>query len=183
MAYSICYSLGYFIYDLLLMLFVKSVRTSSALIHHFIVISGAGSGWFILLFILKIFLYFSKGVLYRICHPCHFYLLGEELSTISLNLKAIYHNRPRLHQIFTYLFVFSFFLSRIIYGTTICGYAFRAAPQFIRLAYNIGDIKSVIIGLSQAGLCILTRILNFYWGSLILQKLLHLKQSSIKKDS
>jgi hypothetical protein len=119
---------------------------------------------------------------YRICHPCHFYLLGEELSTISLNLKAMYHNRPRLHQIFTYLFVLSFFLSRIIYGTIICGYAFRAAPQFFRLALSIGDFKSVIIGLSQAGLCILTRVLNFYWAILILKKLLHLKQST-KKDS
>ncbi len=44
MTYSICYSLGYFIYDLLLMLFVKSVRTSTALIHHIIVLIGAGSG-------------------------------------------------------------------------------------------------------------------------------------------
>lgn len=122
------------------------------------------------------------GIVYRICHPCHFYLLGEELSTISLNLKAIYHNRPRLHQIFTYLFVFSFFLSRIIYGTIICAYAFRAAPQFFLLAFNASDLKSSVIGLSQAGLCIVTRILNFYWANLILRKLLHLKQST-NKDS
>ena len=47
MTYSICYSLGYFIYDLLLMLFVKSVRTSSALIHHIIILTGAGSGSFV----------------------------------------------------------------------------------------------------------------------------------------
>jgi hypothetical protein len=44
MAYSICYSLGYFIYDLLLMLFDKSVRTTTALAHHVLVIIGIFSG-------------------------------------------------------------------------------------------------------------------------------------------
>ncbi len=42
--YIICYSLGYFIYDLLLMLFVKSVRTNTALIHHTLVLIIGGSG-------------------------------------------------------------------------------------------------------------------------------------------
>jgi hypothetical protein len=50
MTYSICYSLGYFIYDLLLMLFAKSVRTRAALIHHIIVIIGIFSGEFSLKF-------------------------------------------------------------------------------------------------------------------------------------
>jgi hypothetical protein len=115
-----------------------------------------------------------------ICHACHFYLLAEELSTIPLNLKALYHNRPHLHNIFTYLFVFTFFLSRLIYGSIICAHAFRAAPPFIRLALDIGDINSVIIGLSQAALCILTRVLNIYWTILILRKLFHSKQSKDK---
>jgi len=50
MTYSICYSLGYFIYDLLLMVFAKSVRTRAALIHHIIVIIGIFSGEFSLKF-------------------------------------------------------------------------------------------------------------------------------------
>ncbi|CAF1166419.1 unnamed protein product [Rotaria sordida] len=133
MTYSICYSFGYFIYDLLLMLSDKSLRTKSALIHHIIVLVG-----------------FFSGIMNGICHSCHFYLLGEEFSTISLNLKAIYQTRPRLHKIFGYLFVISFVCCRLIYGSIICGYAFRAAPQFIRMASSVGDIKSVIIGLSQA---------------------------------
>jgi hypothetical protein len=37
MAYSICYSLGYFIYDLLQMLFDKSTRIKSGIIHHIII--------------------------------------------------------------------------------------------------------------------------------------------------
>jgi len=52
MTYSICYSLGYFIYDLMLMLMDKSVRTKSALIHHVIIIVGAWSGWFFSLILL-----------------------------------------------------------------------------------------------------------------------------------
>jgi hypothetical protein len=121
------------------------------------------------------------GIFNRICHPCHFYLLAEELSTIPLNLKTLYRHRPRLRDMFTYLFVATFFVSRIIYGTVICGYAFRSAPKFIRLALSIGDLKSIIIGLSQGLLCILTRILNFYWAILIIQKVFHLKES--KKGS
>jgi hypothetical protein len=112
-----------------------------------------------------------------ICQPCHFYLLAEELSTIPLNLKAIYHNQPRLHDTFGYLFAVTFFLSRLVYGTIICAYAFRAAPEFIRLASRIGDYQSVVIGLSQAGLCLLTRFLNFYWSLLIIRKLLRTKKT------
>jgi len=44
MAYSICYSLGYFTYDLLLMLFHKSIRTKAALAHHIIILIGFSSG-------------------------------------------------------------------------------------------------------------------------------------------
>jgi len=44
MTYSICYTLGYFIYDLLLMLYFKSVRTRSTLIHHIVIILGVLSG-------------------------------------------------------------------------------------------------------------------------------------------
>jgi hypothetical protein len=67
-------------------------------------------------------------------------------------------------------FAFTFFLSRIVYGSIICGYGFRTAPQFIRIASSIGDLQSIVIGLSQAFLCILMRLLNFYWAFLILQK-------------
>jgi len=38
MTYSICYTSGYFIYDLLIMLCFKSVRTRSALVHHIVIL-------------------------------------------------------------------------------------------------------------------------------------------------
>ncbi|CAF1338547.1 unnamed protein product [Adineta steineri] len=155
MAYSICYSLGYFIYDILLMVFCKSVRTTAALAHHIIIL-----------------LAFYAGLINGICHPCHFYLLAEELSTIPLNLKALYHNRPRLYAIFGYLFVFSFLVSRLIYGSIICGYALCAGLEFFQMAFNADDLTSITFGLVQGSLGFLTRVLNIYWTVLIVREVL-----------
>ncbi|CAF3455766.1 unnamed protein product [Rotaria sp. Silwood2] len=163
MVYSVCYSSGYFIYDLILMLICKSARINSSIIHHIVILMS-----------------FLTGLFYRVCHPCHFYFLAEELSTIPLNLKTIYHTRPRLHHFFSLLFVICFFLSRLVYGSIICFYAFRAIPHFLLMAWNFNDITSFIIGLTQALLCILTRLLNIYWMLLILRKIFHLKSSDKK---
>lgn len=48
MTYSICYSIGYFIYDFVLMICVQSVRSSAALIHHIVILIGASTGSFFL---------------------------------------------------------------------------------------------------------------------------------------
>lgn len=116
----------------------------------------------------------------RVGHTFQFYLLAEELSTILLHLKTIYHNRPHLYKIFSYLFGFTFISCRLIYGSIICAYGFRLIPQFYRLASNEGDTKTIIIMFIQAALCILTRLLNLYWAILILRKFFHLKQSKEK---
>jgi hypothetical protein len=165
MVYSICYSCGYLIYDLILMLLVKSAGNSSAIVHHILIL-----------------LTFLTGLFTGICHPCHFYFLAEELSTIPLNLKTMYRDRPRLHHIFSLLFVFCFFLSRLLYGSMITVYAFRVAPLFLRMAWNLDDMFSFSIGLIQASLCILTRLLNFYWAFLILQKLFRSKSKQNKNS-
>lgn len=153
MVYSICYSCGYFIYDLILMLIDKTIRSNSSIIHHILIL-----------------LSFLFGLFYRICHPCHFYFLAEELSTIPLNLKTIFRNKPYLHNLFSLLFVIFFVLSRLIYGTIVSFYAFSVAPQFFRTALKQHDIINFSLGASQASLCILTRLLNFYWAFLIFQK-------------
>ncbi|CAF1390690.1 unnamed protein product [Adineta steineri] len=44
MTYNICYTSGYFFYDLLVLLYFKSVRTRSALIHHIIILIAGISG-------------------------------------------------------------------------------------------------------------------------------------------
>ena len=42
--YSVCYTSGYFIYDLLIMLCFKSTRTRSALVHHIIILIAGLAG-------------------------------------------------------------------------------------------------------------------------------------------
>ena len=158
MVYNVCYTSGYLLYDFLLMCKDKSIRTSSAMVHHTIIL-----------------LTFLTGLFSRICHPCHFYLLAEELSTIPLNLKTIFRHRPVLHQVFSFLFVVCFFLIRLIYGSIICGYAFASAPAFLRMSWNIDDQSSFFIGLCQATLCLLTRVLNIYWAIFIVRKIFHSK--------
>ncbi|CAF4259802.1 unnamed protein product, partial [Rotaria sordida] len=155
MTYSICYSSGYFIYDLILMIRFKSIRNSSAIIHH-IVILVAG----------------LAGLYTHIAHASHFLMLAEELSTISLNLKTIYHQQPRIHDLFGLLFVVTFILSRLIYGTIICLYTFRAVPKFIQMASDLGDITSIVLVIAQVFLYIFTRLLNLYWTILIVRKLM-----------
>lgn len=118
-----------------------------------------------------------SGLFHQVCHPCHFYLLAEELSTIPLNLKSICRDHSKLHQIFSLLFVIFFIISRLVYGSIICGYAFYFVPQFLRLTSNIDDLHSSILVLAQAALCLLTRLLNIYWTYLILQKVFHIKPS------
>ncbi|CAF1108739.1 unnamed protein product [Adineta steineri] len=166
MVYSVCYSTGYLIYDLFLMFIYKSVRNNSAIVHHIVILIS------ILL-----------GLYSKVGHSCHFYYLAEELSTIPLNLKTIYRNQPRLHHIFSLLFVASFFLSRLFYGSIIFFYAFRAAPQFLKMAWNFHDITSFLIAFIQAILCILTRLLNIYWALLILKKIFSKNLSEKKKKS
>ena len=156
MVYNVCYSCGYFIYDLLLMFKDKNIRSSSSIIHHILILRHVT---------------FLSGLYSGICHPCHFYLLGEELSTIPLNLKTIYRKDKTLHQMFSILFVISFVLIRLIYGSIICGYAFVCAPEFFRLTWNMNDLSSFVVGLIQASFCLLTRILNIYWTILIFRKI------------
>jgi hypothetical protein len=115
---------------------------------------------------------FFIGVYTYVAHASHFLMLAEELSTIPLNLKAIYHQQARLRDIFARLFVITFVLSRLTYGTIICIYTFRAVPKFIQMASNLGDTTSIALVMVQVLLFILTRLLNLYWTVLIVRKMI-----------
>ncbi|CAF3418909.1 unnamed protein product [Rotaria socialis] len=145
---------GYFIYDLLIMLWFKSVRTPSAIAHHIIILVAG-----------------LAGLYTHVAHASHFFMLAEELSTIPLNLKTIYHKRTRLHDLFAHLFIVAFFFSRLIYGTIICSYTFRAVPIFIQMASTVHDTSSIAFVIAQVFLFIFTRLLNLYWTILIMRKL------------
>ncbi|CAF1282951.1 unnamed protein product [Adineta steineri] len=154
MAYSICYSAGYFICDLFVMLCFKSVRSQAAIFHHIVVLIIGVS-----------------GVYTRVGHTSHFLMLAEELSTIPLNLKIIYHHRHNIHDFFASLFAITFMLSRLVYGTIICMYIFRAVPQFIQMAASYDDTTSIVLIIIQIILIFLTRLLNLYWAVLIIRKM------------
>ena len=111
------------------------------------------------------------GVYTRIGHFSHFFLHGEELSTIPFCLRTIFYHQKNLQALFNRLFVITFILCRLIYGTTICWYAFSAVPTFLRMATNFHDTKSIILCLIQVILCVLTRILNVYWTFIIVNKI------------
>ncbi|CAF1120272.1 unnamed protein product [Adineta ricciae] len=130
MAYSVCYSGGYFIYDLLLMAYFKSVRSAAAMFHHIIVLMIGLSGLYT-----------------RVGHTSHFLMLFEELSTIPLNVKAIFHQHSDIHSFCALLFAVTFLWTRLIYGSIICFYVFRALPKFIRLAEASHDTTSVWLSL------------------------------------
>ena len=166
MVYSICYTSGYMICDLILMLTFKSLRYPSSIVHHIIVLMT-----------------FLIGLFCCVGHTCNFYLLGEELSTIPLNLKVIYRNRPHLHHLFSLLFTICFLVSRLIYGSIICGCVLRAALEFFRMTWNFNDMSNFSLGLVQVILCVLTRLLNFYWTHLILKKIIHLKSSNKQRKT
>ena len=110
------------------------------------------------------------GLYTRAGHGCHFLLLGEELSTIPLNLKAILNGYAHLRNWLSGLFISTFLLSRLVYGTIVCAYTFRAVPTFIRTALSVHDTSSTVFILAQATLCVLTRTLNIYWTILIGRK-------------
>jgi hypothetical protein len=127
------------------------------------------------------FLSLLVGLFHRICLPCHFYLLAEELSTIPLNPKSLFRDHPSLYQLFSLLFVVCFFVSRVLYCSIICAYAFQAAPSFLRWAWNANEMSTVLLTIGQATLCLSTRLLNIYWAFLILQKLFELKSTENKR--
>ncbi len=120
------------------------------------------------------------GAYTRVAHASHFLMLAEELSTIPLNIKTIYHEQPRIRDFCASLFVITFVLSRLIYGTIITSYTFRAVPRFIQMASKFGDTTSIVLVTAQVLLCILTRVLNLYWTVLIIRKM---KNSSKSKKS
>lgn len=123
---------------------------------------------------------FLIGLYTHVGHSCHFLLLGEELSTIPLNLKFIFSHRPRLHDVLSRVFAVTFILCRVIYGTIMSWYMFRALPAFIRMASHAHDTTSIVNIVIQAFMFLLTRALNLYWAVLIVRKLLFTKQNHKK---
>lgn len=153
--YAVALTVGYFLHDTIMMcLFPKQLASAGALFHH-IVIS----------------ICMISGLVHHVGHAAHFILLLEELSTPCLNLKSLYKHHPKRRAFFEYSFVFLFFYSRFAYGLWIFVHCCFSYFPLKAAAENFGDVLSPRLAFMQLASCFLTRILNFYWGYLIIKKL------------
>mmetsp|Transcript_23986 Transcript_23986/g.60704 ORF Transcript_23986/g.60704 Transcript_23986/m.60704 type:complete len:263 (-) Transcript_23986:13-801(-) len=146
MRLTVCFSLGYFMNDLILILMHPSVGGADMLVHHIV-----------------IGVFFTSGILDRCCTPYHFLFMIEELSTPFLNLRFQYKEQKESSVYFMSqaAFVILFFLSRIVVGTgfvwvngmfALQGYLDAQPSEFKR--YHI---------MAQMGACSFSRVLNFWW--------------------
>lgn len=150
--YMLIYSMGYFLYDGIMMMIYPSLAATTSIIHH-VVISAA----------------ISLGVFYGgIAVPFHFFLYLEELSTPFLNFKGYFrHSNPSLSKIFAALFALSFFLSRTIYGSVLYGYGFFVAYSI----WNSLTLNQSYQVAMQMTIFSASHILNVYWLVLIVKKM------------
>ena len=122
------------------------------------------------------------GLYTRVAHASHFLVLAEELSTIPLSIETIYHHQAHIRDLCARLFVVTFLLSRLIYGTITRLYTFRAVSKFVQMASSLGDTTSTVFVMGQLFLFIFTRLLNLYWTVLIVRKV-NVMLGSTKKAS
>jgi len=146
MRLTVCFSLGYFMNDLYLILRHPSIGGIDMIVHHIV-----------------IGVFFTSGILDRCCTPYHFLFMIEELSTPFLNLRFQFREKKESN-IYIYAqagFVIMFFLSRIIVGTCFVWVnGMMAMPAY--MAAQPTDIKRYHI-IAQMGACTFSRVLNFWW--------------------
>lgn len=102
--------------------------------------------------------------------PFHFYLLLEELSTPPLNIKTLYKHNTTIAEISSLIFAVTFFLCRILYGTYIFVQGIPNLIPYLNVAYSDMRYVDMVHVAIQLTLFVATRILNFYWMSLITNK-------------
>lgn len=154
-SYMICWSIGYFIYDLLCMIqYNSALYNTGSYIHHVLMI-----------------ICFSGGTFIGNMSPFHFYLLLEEFSTPPLNMKTLLKHYGKLSDYCGIVFAISFFLCRIIYGSYVFYCGIPNFVPFVSMSYNNKQYIDAIHVSLQLFLFLMTRLLNFYWMFLIAKKL------------
>jgi len=163
MYYVTCISLGYFYYDTTCMIVYPPIASIGAFIHHALIVTALTLSNF-------------SGV----CLPFHFFLLFEELSTPSLNLKYLLKHFPSLNTFFSLSFALLFFISRLLFGSWLFYNGFSLFPEFIQYCKEKQLYFEMYLGISQMTVGIGTRLLNVYWFTLILRKLIQAITGSTK---
>jgi len=160
----VCWSTGYFIYDLVAMIMYPQIASLGSYIHHVVICTA---------FCLTTFLGYM--------HPFHFFLLLEEFSTPALNAKTLFKSNHKIADACSILFALSFFTCRIGYG----GYLFiRSCPNALPYLLQCYANGQYFVGLqvtTQIAAFLATRALNFYWMWLIAGKVYRAMYSKKKK--
>jgi hypothetical protein len=160
------FTLGYFIYDTLCMLYYQRyLGNTGSYIHHVAISMALIPG-----------IWLGTGSTY------HFLYLFEELSTPALNFKNLYRDSPRAYNFWSVLFVITFYFSRGIYGligavtTYYCLGTYWWMQRDEMNSYYFGFVILVqFVNFS------ISRGLNIYWMSLIAKYLRSPKKDKVKK--
>eukprot|EP00457_Paulinella_chromatophora_P008730 gb/GEZN01008774.1/.p1 GENE.gb/GEZN01008774.1/~~gb/GEZN01008774.1/.p1 ORF type:complete len:265 (-),score=11.12 gb/GEZN01008774.1/:339-1133(-) len=159
----VCFSVGFFMSDLLIMATSPSVYALDSVIHHLLIMP-----------------FFCFGIYMNTCTPCHFLYLLEEISTLFLNWRWFLlppkgtklSSEDNVRLIFvSQCFALSFLFVRCIVGQA---FWFTYLPNHNSVSV-IGDAQhggwssylQEMFSYAQFTVCTLTRILNLYWLRII----------------
>lgn len=145
-------SAGYFTSDLFIMAYNKDAYDLLSVVHHLILIPS-----------------FLCGALFRVVVPLQFFFLMEELSTVFLNIRWFYRANKPVYELASQLFAVTFIFSRIIYGSGVYLFSVMTFASQGDVILTTGFLR--VLWWVQLSLCTITRVLNFYWTALILQKI------------
>lgn len=135
---ALSFSIAYFAVDLIIMATHASCRTTSLVVHHTLIGATFTYAWF-------------TGAY----APVLFAFLGEEISTIFLNLRELINKRSTVLNV---SFALSFFLCRTLGGSFLYAFAVKITPE------DAGLVARVMIAVGFA-----TRLLNLFWLLLIVR--------------
>lgn len=147
------FSAGYFISDLLIMATAPGVADVGSVVHHFLILPCL-----------------ILGLLYNVAIPYMFFYLIEELSTPFLNMKSLYRSNATIYKTSSALFAIAFLLSRLGIGSYIT-YTLVINVSAAGLSYFPTNAANFVFVYEYSCLG-LTRLLNLYWSSAIVRKLL-----------
>jgi hypothetical protein len=156
MQFPLAYSIGYFCFDLMLILFVPSVFSVSSLLHHIII----GTALYL-------------GNITGIGQPFHFLGYLEESSTIFLNCRYLSNsesNRKRYEILFALFFFASrWILGGIVYFKFLLNYGSSTNFIYSRATLHPSFIDSWHF---QCVLYTLSKFLNIFWGLTVIRMIL-----------
>jgi hypothetical protein len=153
-ALVLAYSCGYFITDTIIMLTHKETWDVGSVLHHFVIFPSV-----------------LLALLGGASIPLQFLFFCEELSTPFLHARAASRTtNRRLYNIYSALFALTFFLSRLGWGSFVFVLSLRTYWAHRALALPTLFLEGQIWW--QLTMCTLSRVLNLYWATLIVSKML-----------